>query len=132
MSGLFHPDWAQHIGRTHVTDTITVCDQTVVQDAAGEPTIVFVDDPLLVNIPAFIEPVINTTGASEIRRADQTIVMQAYSIVIYRDIPNLTDIHAVRDQRGRMFNVLNSGTGTSEQTTWLLAERVNADENTPI
>lgn len=132
MSDLFHPEWSQHIARTHRTDKLTVCDQVLTQDASGEQVVSYIDDPLLTNLDGYIEPVINTTGASEIRRADQTIVEQAYNIIIYRAITSLTDIHSVRDQRGRIFNVINSGTGTSDQTTWLLAERVNADENTPI
>lgn len=132
MSNLFHPDWSTHVAVTHKTDQLTVCDQVMVQDASGEPVLTYVDDPLLTNLDGYIEPVINTTGASEVRRADETIVEQAYNIVIYRSIPNLTDSHSIRDARGRIFNIINSGLGTSDQTTWILAERINADENTPI
>ncbi|SRR5258706_3395739 len=130
MSELVHPKLFQHLAPTHYAMSFTIQDVTITYDAANEPVLTYIDNPLLTNVPGYIEPVLKLTTANEIRRKDGTVVEKAWNIVLARSLPQVSEESVVRDTQGRQFNILDAVVDLLGSTR-LMVERVDPNANEP-
>lgn len=130
MSDLVHPDLFKHLTPSHYTASFTIQDVVVTYDAANEPTVTYVDNLLLSNVPGYIEPVLALTTANEIRRKDGTIVEKAWNIVLARSLSQVSEEMTIRNDQGEVYNILNAAVDLLGSTR-LMVERVDPHANEP-
>lgn len=126
QSYLIHPQLMQHLAQTHFKSRVTVNSQTTTYDAANEPVFTYTPIAQLSNIPAYIEPAI---GPTEIRRKDQTVVVNGYNILLAGYFPTISEEDTLIDQDKRTFNIIDAATDDTRSTTWIVAERVDPPIN---
>lgn len=121
---IIHPRMLSHVARFHYPNTVSVQSMTVVFDSSNEQTIVWIDDPLLLDLQAYIEPFDNRMG--EMRRADQTIVENAWHIQLAGYYPTIKEEDQVTDDLGRVHNILGVDHDAFKTQTNLKTEIINA------
>ncbi len=119
---IIHPQMMQLIARYHYPNTVTIQSLTVTYNAANEPITSYVDDPLLIELAAYIEPVQNKV---EIRRADQTIVENGWNIVLADYYPTIKENDQATDDLGRIHNIIQADIDAFQTQTTLITEIIN-------
>lgn len=122
---IFHPKLMGHVAKHHYPNTIKVQNPTIAYDESNEQIKVWVDDNDLVDLKAYIEPI---DATQELRKADQTIVMNGYNITI-ADSVNISEGQRVVDEVGNVYNVLNGSNDAFRTQTNLICEIVNSAVN---
>lgn len=100
---------------------LDIAHKTVTSDGFGDEEITYVSDPLMRGIRCYKEPV---TG-SEVRRADQTIVMQPFKLALAGYYPTiLAEDAAIIEQT--VYNIIAVDHDDTRSLTILTAEILNA------
>jgi len=123
---LIHPDLMRHLSRSHSGSRVAIANAAITYDPSNEPTTTYVIDPLMIDIPALIEPVIGIGGrGQEVRRPDQTIVQNPYNVLLYGFYPRITVDDQLIDDKSRTFDIITVAHDDFETQTILVCERVN-------
>lgn len=113
----------QTVAQFHFPNTVSIQSKTVVFDSSNEPTDTWVTDPLLVDLPAYIEPI---DRRIEIRRPDQTIIENGWNISLAGFYPTIKETDQVTDELGRVHNILVASFDAFHTKTDLVTEIINA------
>jgi head-tail adaptor len=119
---LIHPSLMQELTRTHYPSRVTLQNATATYDGANEKTETWANIGSLTSIAAYIEPVL---GNQEVRRADQTIVTDAYNISLAGYYPTITEGQRIIDDHGKIYNIISASVDDFSTHTIIVAERVN-------
>lgn len=119
---LVHPQLMRTLAQFHFPNTVTIQNKTVTYNAANEPVDTWADDPLLVGLAAYIETVNNKV---EIRRADQTIVENGWSISIAGYYSNIQEGDQAIDDANRVHNIVQVDVDAFQTQTNLITEIIN-------
>lgn len=95
---------------------------TTINPNSGEEVITYVGDPLLTNIPCYLEPY---RPALEVRRPDQTIVTSAFHIALRGYFPQISVEDRARIDT-LVYNILNTDDDDTGTLTIILAEIINS------
>lgn len=121
-SSLSHPELMAVLGATHFNATVKFQNGTTVYDTTNEETTTFADDEDLIDINAYIEPML---GGEENRASNQTIVAEMFNVALAGYYPTITNNMRMVDASGREYNVKTMAFDDTLTTTWLVCERVN-------
>jgi len=120
---LIHPRLMQHVAQSHFPNTVDVARFTIVYDSSNEPVETWVAEPLMQELPAYIEPLDNRI---EVRRSDQTIIENGWHISLAAFYPTIKEIDRVTDELGRVHNILSVDFDAFHTQTNLITEIINA------
>lgn len=93
------------------------------QDESGQETHTYPIDPSLVNIPCYVEP-ISGQQAGEIRRVDQTIVTEPFTIALKGYYPTINEEDQAIVDAVDTYNVLFVRHDDTHTITFLDVEKV--------
>jgi len=122
-NSLISPNLMKHVARFHFLNTVDVARFTVVYDSSNEPVETWVNDPLLQDLLAYIEPF---DSRIEVRRADQTIIENGWHISLAAFYPTIKEIDRATDELGRVHNILGVDFDAFHTQTNLITEIINA------
>lgn len=120
---IVHPLLMQTLAQFHFPNFVSIQVHTITYDAANEEVHTWVDDPLLVALSAYIEPIDNKT---EVRRSDQTILEDGWNIVLNGYYPTIHEIDQATDETGRVHNIIEVHWDAFKTQTILTTEIINA------
>ena len=120
---LVSPYLMRHVARFAFPNTVSIQVYTVTYDSSNEPVDTWHDDPLLVNLSAYIEPIDNRI---EIRRSDQTIIENGWNISLAGFYPTIKETDQLTDELGRVHNILGVDFDAFHTKTDLITEIINA------
>lgn len=123
---LIDPRLMAHLARTHFPNLVTIGELTTTYDASNEPIFTFAADNDLTDIAAYIEPVLSN---QEIRREDQTVVTNAFNIVLAGSYPSIDEHNNLTDDLGRVFNIISASIDGLRTQTIIVGELVNPNPN---
>lgn len=127
-SQLTHPELMTVLGATHFNATVKFQNGTTTYDAANEPTQTYADDLVLIDIKAYIEPMLGggtTASGEENRASNQTIVAEMFNVSLAGYYPTITNGMQMVDASGRAYNVIAMAFDDTLTTTWLVCQRIN-------
>lgn len=120
---LIHPQLMRQLGQFHFPNMVTIQSHTISFDAANEEVETWVDDPLLVSLIAYIEPIDNKI---EIRKPDQTVLENGWNISLAGFYPTIQELDQATDELGRVHNIIAVTFDAFQTQTNLLTEIINA------
>lgn len=125
LSSIVHPKLLVNLPKIF-NSLCTIEPETVTQDPnSGEETITYAPDALMRNIPCYVEPI---PAAKEIRRPDQTIVTEAFVIVLkgyYERIDVEDQVRVLTGLQTDVYNILNVYYDDTATHTYLECEKVS-------
>jgi hypothetical protein len=96
---------------------------TVTYDPSNEPIDTWVEDPLLTDLLAMVEPLPNKF---EQRRPDQTIIVNGWAIALAGYYPTIKEVDQATDELGRVHNIIGVDFDAFHTQTNLVTEIINA------
>lgn len=113
----------RHVAQNHFPNTVSIQVHTITYDASNEPVETWVTDPLLVDLSAYVEPI---DGKVEVRREDQTIIVNGWNISLAGFYPTIKETDQATDELGRIHNILGVDFDAFHTQTNLTTEIINA------
>jgi len=124
-SAIFHPDLLRHLARDRFGSAGEVQHRTVTQDSFGEEVITYALDPLLQQIACQVQPH-TTRGDSEVRRPNDTVVMEPFDILLAGYYPTINEQdRLIVWPRQDVHNILKVAHDDSRAYTTLVTEIVS-------
>jgi len=120
---IVHPLLMQTLAQFHFPNIVGIQVHTITYDAANEEVHTWVDDPLLIGLSAYIEPI---DSKIEIRKPDQTILENGWNIVLAGYYPTINEIDQVTDELEHVYNILGVDFDAFKTQTILTTEIINA------
>jgi hypothetical protein len=93
-------------------------------DSYNEPSIVWQDDPLLVQLPCYVEPASGNGSGGETRKPGNTLVTGLWNCVIAGYYPNITNEQQIVVD-GITYNINDTSLESTDTITVLVLERVS-------
>jgi hypothetical protein len=122
-NALVHPKLMQHMAQHHFPNVVSIQVHTITYDPANEPIETWLTNPLLIDLAAYIEPV---DEKIEIRRSDQTIIINGWIISLSEYYPTIEEVDQVTDELGKIYNILGVDFDAFHTQTNLTVEIINA------
>lgn len=118
-----HPNLMNELAKHHYPSLVTFQTMTTIYDASNEETITtYTDIDDLIDIQAFIDPVINL---QETRQSNQTIVTKTYNIKLAGYYSDIDETLSVIDDVDRRFNITAVAHDDFQSQTMITCEIVN-------
>jgi len=118
VSELVHPRLMRSL-RRHFNSRATLQNGTTTYNSHNEAVTTWLDDPLLKQLPCYIEP----ASGGEQRNAGNTIVSNLWNVVIAGFYPNISDQQQIVID-GNAYNIINVSTESTDTLTALVVEKV--------
>lgn len=125
MRNLFHPKFMATVAQDHFPNTCKIQNPTIAYDESNEQVKVWVDDSELKDLKAYIEPI---DATQELRKADQTIVMNGYMITL-ADAYDIAEGQRIVDESSNAYDILSASIDAFNTHTNLTCEIVNSAIN---
>lgn len=121
-NSLVHPRMMRSLP-TLFASRCTIGHETITQDESGQEVTTYPPDPSLANIPCYVEP-LEGAGSGEIRRADQTIVENPYTIALQGYFPTIDQEDQAIVNGTDIYNILFVRHDDTRTLTFLDVEHV--------
>lgn len=117
-SVLIHPRLMRSL-RRHFNSRATIRNGTTTYNSHNEEVTSWQDDPLLKQLPCYIEP----ASGGEQRQAGNTLVTNQWNVIIAGFYPNINDEQQIVIDDNE-YNIINVSTESTDTLTALVVEKV--------